>query len=84
VAGRDVRARRTARGALRLPWPTDPLHNIDVMKYRTDLYRAAGVEYGTSHKLGVNLLRDGWVADSLADVERTWWPHIRRTQADAV
>ena len=58
-------------------WPTDPLHNIDVMKYWTDLYREAGVEYGTSEDLGVVLLRDGWVADSLEEVERTWWPCIR-------
>ncbi|HWF52853.1 MAG TPA: LLM class flavin-dependent oxidoreductase [Solirubrobacteraceae bacterium] len=59
------------------PWPTDPLHNIDVMKHWADTYRAAGVEHGTSEKLRVNLLRDGWVADSLEDVERVWWPIIR-------
>jgi alkanesulfonate monooxygenase SsuD/methylene tetrahydromethanopterin reductase-like flavin-dependent oxidoreductase (luciferase family) len=67
--------RRAARFGC--PWPTDPLHNIDVMKHWAEVYRSAGEEYGTSHKLGVNLLRDGWVADSLADVERTWWPHVR-------
>ena len=50
-------------------WPTDPLHNLDVMKYWADLYREAGVEHGTSDKLGVVLLRDGWVADSLEEVE---------------
>ena len=59
------------------PWPTDPLHNIDVMKYWADLYRAAGEEFGTSDKLSVVLLRDGWVADSLEEVERTWWPCMR-------
>jgi alkanesulfonate monooxygenase SsuD/methylene tetrahydromethanopterin reductase-like flavin-dependent oxidoreductase (luciferase family) len=59
------------------PWPTDPLHNIDVMKYWTDIYRQAGEEHGTSDKLGVVLLRDGWVADSLEEVERVWWPCIR-------
>ena len=59
--------RRAARfGAC---WPTDPLHNLDVMKYWADLYREAGVEHGTSDKLGVVLLRDGWVADSLEEVE---------------
>jgi alkanesulfonate monooxygenase SsuD/methylene tetrahydromethanopterin reductase-like flavin-dependent oxidoreductase (luciferase family) len=67
--------RRAARFGC--PWPTDPLHNIDVMKYWADLYRAAGDEFGTSDKLQVNLLRDGWVADSLDEVERVWWPCIR-------
>ncbi|GHJ37300.1 LLM class flavin-dependent oxidoreductase [Streptomyces sp. TS71-3] len=67
--------RRAARfGA---PWPTDPLHNIEVMRYWTELYRAAGEEYGTSDKLAVNLLRDAWVGDSLEEVERVWWPHVR-------
>ena len=59
--------RRAARFGAR--WPTDPLHNLDVMKYWADLYREAGVEHGTSDKLGVVLLRDGWVADSLEEVE---------------
>ena len=59
------------------PWPTDPLHNIHVMKFWTDKYREAGQEFGTSDKLSVVLLRDGWVADSLEEVERDWWPVIR-------
>jgi alkanesulfonate monooxygenase SsuD/methylene tetrahydromethanopterin reductase-like flavin-dependent oxidoreductase (luciferase family) len=67
--------RRAARFGAR--WPTDPLHNIDVMKYWADLYREAGVEFGTSDRLGVCLLRDGWVADSLQEVQQTWWPCIR-------
>ncbi len=67
--------RRAARFGAR--WPTDPLHNIDVMKYWADLYRQAGAEFGTGDRLGVCLLRDGWVADSLEEVERTWWPCIR-------
>jgi alkanesulfonate monooxygenase SsuD/methylene tetrahydromethanopterin reductase-like flavin-dependent oxidoreductase (luciferase family) len=67
--------RRAARFGC--PWPTDPLHNVDVMKHWAGLYRAAGEEYGTSDKLAVHLLRDGWVADSLEEVERVWWPRIR-------
>ena len=67
--------RRAARFGC--PWPTDPLHNVDVMKFWTDIYREAGEEYGTSDKLGVALLRDGWVADSLEEVEQVWWPCIR-------
>jgi alkanesulfonate monooxygenase SsuD/methylene tetrahydromethanopterin reductase-like flavin-dependent oxidoreductase (luciferase family) len=71
----DPGVRRAARYGL--PWATDPLHNLDVMKYWADIYRAAGEEYGTSSKLRVNLQRDGWVADSLAEVEEVWWPHGR-------
>ncbi len=67
--------RRAARFGC--PWPTDPLHNLDVMKYWADIYRAAGDEFGTSEKLRVNLLRDGWVGDSLEEVEQVWWPCIR-------
>jgi alkanesulfonate monooxygenase SsuD/methylene tetrahydromethanopterin reductase-like flavin-dependent oxidoreductase (luciferase family) len=59
------------------PWPTDPLHNIEVMKHWAGIYRAAAEEFGTSDKTSVVLLRDGWVADSLEDVERDWWPVIR-------
>jgi alkanesulfonate monooxygenase SsuD/methylene tetrahydromethanopterin reductase-like flavin-dependent oxidoreductase (luciferase family) len=58
-------------------WATDPLHNIHVMKDWTDAYRAACEEQGTGEKSGVVLLRDGWVADSLDEVEKVWWPHIR-------
>ena len=47
------------------------------MKFWTDKYREAGEEYGTSDKLSVVLLRDGWVADSLEEVEKVWWPVIR-------
>jgi alkanesulfonate monooxygenase SsuD/methylene tetrahydromethanopterin reductase-like flavin-dependent oxidoreductase (luciferase family) len=67
--------RRAARFGC--PWPTDPLHNIEVMKEWKGIYDAAGEEYGTSDKLQMVLLRDGWVADSMDDVERDWWPCIR-------
>jgi alkanesulfonate monooxygenase SsuD/methylene tetrahydromethanopterin reductase-like flavin-dependent oxidoreductase (luciferase family) len=60
-----------------LPWATDPLHNVDVMKHWTDIYRAEAEAQGTADKVEVVLLRDGWVADSLEEVERVWWPKIR-------
>jgi alkanesulfonate monooxygenase SsuD/methylene tetrahydromethanopterin reductase-like flavin-dependent oxidoreductase (luciferase family) len=47
------------------------------MKEWKAIYDAAGEEYGTSDKLRMVLLRDGWVADSMDDVERDWWPCIR-------
>jgi alkanesulfonate monooxygenase SsuD/methylene tetrahydromethanopterin reductase-like flavin-dependent oxidoreductase (luciferase family) len=68
--------RRAARFGV--PWATDPLHNLEVMKYWAALYRAAGAEYGTSDSLRINLQRDAWVADDLDEVERDWWPHARR------
>jgi len=71
----EVGVRRAARFGC--AWPTDPLHNVHVMKEWAGLYRAAGDEYGTSPKLSIALLRDGWVADDLDAVERDWWPHIR-------
>jgi alkanesulfonate monooxygenase SsuD/methylene tetrahydromethanopterin reductase-like flavin-dependent oxidoreductase (luciferase family) len=67
--------RRAARFGCR--WATDPLHNLDVMKHWTGVYRQSCAEQGTTQQSGVVLLRDGWVADSLAEVERVWWPHIR-------
>ncbi|MBM3676709.1 MAG: LLM class flavin-dependent oxidoreductase [Actinobacteria bacterium] len=67
--------RRAARfGA---PWPADPLHNIHVIKEWADAYRAAAAEHGTSDKISLALLRAGWVADSLEEVEEVWWPCIR-------
>jgi alkanesulfonate monooxygenase SsuD/methylene tetrahydromethanopterin reductase-like flavin-dependent oxidoreductase (luciferase family) len=71
----DGGVRRAARfGA---PWITDPLHNINVMSEWASLYRQAGAEYGTEAGQQLVLLRDGWVADSLDEVERVWWPCIR-------
>jgi alkanesulfonate monooxygenase SsuD/methylene tetrahydromethanopterin reductase-like flavin-dependent oxidoreductase (luciferase family) len=67
--------RRAARfGA---PWPCDPLHNIHVIKEWTDAYRAEGERQGTSERLSLALLRDGWVGDDLDQVERDWWPSVR-------
>lgn len=71
----EVGVRRAAKFGC--PWPTDPLHNLAVMTEWAEAYRAAGKEFGTSDKLSVALLRDGWVADDLDTVERDWWPHIR-------
>jgi alkanesulfonate monooxygenase SsuD/methylene tetrahydromethanopterin reductase-like flavin-dependent oxidoreductase (luciferase family) len=67
--------RRAARFGCK--WATDPLHNIHVMKDWADVYRGACEEHGTGEKSGIVLLRDGWLADSLDEVEKVWWPHIR-------
>jgi alkanesulfonate monooxygenase SsuD/methylene tetrahydromethanopterin reductase-like flavin-dependent oxidoreductase (luciferase family) len=68
-------ARRAARfGA---PYMTDGIHSYDVIKYWTDEYLAAGDEHGTRERLRPILIREAWVADSIEDVERDWWPHVR-------
>jgi alkanesulfonate monooxygenase SsuD/methylene tetrahydromethanopterin reductase-like flavin-dependent oxidoreductase (luciferase family) len=48
-----------------------------VIKEWNDAYRAEGEAQGTSDSLSLALLRDGWVADDLDQVERDWWPSIR-------
>jgi alkanesulfonate monooxygenase SsuD/methylene tetrahydromethanopterin reductase-like flavin-dependent oxidoreductase (luciferase family) len=68
-------ARRAAR--LGVPWLSDPLHNTAVVAYWADVYRRAGEEHGTSGDLRVVMVRDGWVGDSLEQVEQAWWPHAR-------
>ncbi len=59
------------------PWPTDPLHNLAVLKHWTEIYRQTAVQHGTEQQTSVVLLRDGWIADSLEEVEKTWWPVVR-------
>jgi len=71
----DVGVRRAARFGL--PWATDPLHNFDVLSDWAAAYREAGDVAGTTDKLRINVQRDAWVADSVDEVERVWWPHVR-------
>ena len=71
----DVGVKRAARYGC--PWPTDPLHNIAVLKHWADVYREAADEHGTTDDISVVLLRDGWIADSLTEVEENWWPLVR-------
>ncbi len=71
-------------GRLGLPWISDPLHNTAVVAHWSDLYRRAGEEHGTATDLKVVMIRDGWVADDLAEVERDWWPHLRDDLAGRV
>jgi alkanesulfonate monooxygenase SsuD/methylene tetrahydromethanopterin reductase-like flavin-dependent oxidoreductase (luciferase family) len=57
-------------------WITDPLHNLDVMKAWSEVYRAAAARAGNP-RVEVALLRDAWIGESRAEVERVWWPHIQ-------
>lgn len=65
------RAGRIADG-----WISDPLHNFDVMKAWSEIYRSAAARYGNP-RVEIALLRDAWVGESRAEVERVWWPHIQ-------
>jgi alkanesulfonate monooxygenase SsuD/methylene tetrahydromethanopterin reductase-like flavin-dependent oxidoreductase (luciferase family) len=68
-------ARRAGR--LGYTWATGLVHGLEVTKYLATEYRNAGEQHGHADKMHVCLLRDGWVADSLEEVERVWWPHVR-------
>jgi alkanesulfonate monooxygenase SsuD/methylene tetrahydromethanopterin reductase-like flavin-dependent oxidoreductase (luciferase family) len=68
-------ARRAGR--LGVPWPTGLVHGIGVMSYLTGEYRRCAAEAGHPERARVCLLRDAWVADSLDEVQATWWPHAR-------
>lgn len=57
-------------------WISDPLHNFDVMQAWSNIYRAAAAR-ADNPNVTVALLRDAWVGESRAEVERVWWPHIQ-------
>jgi len=71
----DVGVKRSAHYGC--PWPTDPLHNIAVLSHWAQIYRGAPVGEGREDNRSVIVLRDGWMADSLEEVEREWWPFVR-------
>jgi alkanesulfonate monooxygenase SsuD/methylene tetrahydromethanopterin reductase-like flavin-dependent oxidoreductase (luciferase family) len=60
------------------PWITGPLQKLELLKDLIELYRTTGEQEGTSAGLRTILLRDGLVGDSLADVEKRWWPLCQR------
>ena len=57
-------------------WISDPLHNFDVMKAWSQIYRSAAAKAGNP-RVAIALLRDAWVGESRTEVERVWWPHIQ-------
>jgi alkanesulfonate monooxygenase SsuD/methylene tetrahydromethanopterin reductase-like flavin-dependent oxidoreductase (luciferase family) len=66
--------RRAARFGCK--WVMSNLQQLEGVSKLAELYRSAGREAGTSDDLGVILLRDGFVADSLEDVRKIWWPSL--------
>jgi len=71
----DVGVRRAAKYGC--PWMSDPLHNMSVMQRWAGIYREEAAARGTTDRTSVVLLREGWIADSLAEVEQVWWPRAR-------
>jgi alkanesulfonate monooxygenase SsuD/methylene tetrahydromethanopterin reductase-like flavin-dependent oxidoreductase (luciferase family) len=57
-------------------WLSDPLHHFDVLKAWSEIYRAAAARAGNP-RVEIALLRDAWVGENRAEVERVWWPHIQ-------
>jgi len=57
-------------------WLSDPLHNLEVMKAWSQIYRTAAAQAGNT-RVEIALLRDAWVGKSRAEVARVWWPHIQ-------
>lgn len=55
-------------------WITDPLHNIASMSAWAGRYRAAARQVGNPEWIW--LQRDVWVAETDAEVERDWAPHL--------
>ena len=66
----------TRAGRIGDGWLSDPLHNFDVMRAWSEIYRAAARQAGNP-RVGIALLRNAWVGDSQAEIERTWWPHVK-------
>jgi len=73
---------RAVRRAARLAdaWVGDGLHDLAFMRRRSELFREEARRAGRPG--GVVLMRQTFVADSQAEIERVWWPHMRRIGLD--
>lgn len=63
-------------GRLGLPWLADSLHSMTVLENWAASYRESAEAHGNAEKTEIVLMRDGWVGDSLDEVEQLWWPTI--------
>jgi alkanesulfonate monooxygenase SsuD/methylene tetrahydromethanopterin reductase-like flavin-dependent oxidoreductase (luciferase family) len=59
-----------------LGWLTDPLRRCEVLAPWRELYAQSCRQHG--HQPRVMLFRDGWLGESLEEVEREWWPYARQ------
>ena len=66
----------TRAGRIGDGWLSDPLHNFDVMRAWSEMYRAAARQAGNP-RVEIALLRNAWVGDSRAEIEQNWWPHVK-------
>jgi probable F420-dependent oxidoreductase len=73
---------RAVRRAARLAdaWVGDGLHDLASTAALARLYRELSARHGRPGR--VVLMRQTFVADSHAEVERVWWPHMRAIGLD--
>jgi alkanesulfonate monooxygenase SsuD/methylene tetrahydromethanopterin reductase-like flavin-dependent oxidoreductase (luciferase family) len=73
---------RAVRRAARLAdaWVSDGLHDLASTAALARLYREDSARHGRPGR--VVLMRQTFVADSHAEVERVWWPHMRAIGLD--
>lgn len=46
------------------------------MKVWSDIYKTAAARHGNA-RVEIALLRDAWISENRAEVERVWWPHVQ-------
>lgn len=66
----DAGVTRAAR--LGLPWITDPMHPLERLEEWAERYWSRCGGRGR-----IILMRQAWIAPTVADAEREWWPHAR-------
>ena len=64
-------------GRLGYPWMTEPLRDIGMVAEMVEWYRSERPNSADPDNLGIVLLRDGWIGETRADVEREWWPYAQ-------
>jgi alkanesulfonate monooxygenase SsuD/methylene tetrahydromethanopterin reductase-like flavin-dependent oxidoreductase (luciferase family) len=67
--------RRAAR--LGYPWMTEPMRAMGLVEEMVDQYWDSASESVQPDNNGIVLLRDGWIAETRAEVEEVWWPAVR-------
>lgn len=64
--------RRAAR--LGYPWMTEPMRDIGMVAEMVEWYWSERDNSANADNMGIVMLRDGWIGETRADVEREWWP----------
>lgn len=64
--------RRAAR--LGYPWMTEPMRDVGMVAEMVEWYWSERDNSANADNMGIVMLRDGWIGETRADVEREWWP----------